>query len=139
MEVIGEILTLFTRIGGSAAVDRLVDAFYLRVDTLPEARAIRAMHADDLSHTKDVLKHNLGEWMGGPPLYSQERGHPRLRMRHIHFKIGEAERDAWILCMRGALDDVVADTDLREQLYRSFYKLADWMRNQPGNPHDNRP
>lgn len=73
--------------------------------------------------------------MGGPPLYSQERGHPRLRMRHLGFKIGEAERDAWLACMRGALEEVIADAPLRE-LLEAFFKLADWMRNQPGNPHD---
>ena len=133
----GEV-THFSRIGGAAAIDRLVEAFYARVDVLPEARAIRAMHADDLSATKGVLKRYLGEWMGGPALYSRERGHPRLRMRHLGFKIGEAERDAWLLCIRGALKDVVADVALREELFQAFFKIADWMRNQPGNPHDHR-
>ncbi len=74
--------------------------------------------------------------MGGPPLHSQERGHPRLRMRHFGFNIGETERDLWLTCMRGALDDVVADAELREDLYQAFFKLADWVRNQPGNPDD---
>jgi hemoglobin len=129
-------LTHFSRIGGAPAVDRLVEAFYTRVDSLLEARTIRAMHPPDLSETKDVLKRYLGEWMGGPTLYSRERGHPRLRSRHIGFKIGEAERDAWLLCMRDALDEVVADTALRDDLFQAFFKLADWMRNQPGNPHD---
>jgi len=138
VEVIAEVLTPFTRIGGAPTVDRLVEAFYARVDTLPEARTIRAMHAEDLSSTKEVLKRYLGEWLGGPPLYSRERGHPRLRMRHLGVRIGEAERDAWLLCMRGALDEAVADPPLREQLFQSFAKLADWMRNEPGNPHDQR-
>lgn len=129
-------ITQFSRIGGALAVDRLVEAFYARMDTLPEAKAIRTMHAADLSPTKEVLKRYLGEWMGGPPLYSQERGHPRLRMRHFGFKIGEAERDAWLMCMRGALDETVADAGLRTELFQAFFKLADWMRNQPGNPHD---
>ncbi len=130
--------THFSRIGGAPAVGRLVEAFYARVDTLPDARTIRAMHAPDLTETKDVLKRYLGEWMGGPPLYSRERGHPRLRMRHLGFKIGEPERDAWLTCMRGALDEVVSDPALREELFQAFSKLADWMRNQPGNPHDSR-
>lgn len=136
MDAINQELTQFSRIGGAANVDRLVEAFYTRVDTLPEAQTIRAMHGADLSSIKEVLKRYLGEWMGGPKLYSQERGHPRLRMRHIGFKIGEAERDAWLLCMRGALDEVVADVAVRADLYQAFFKLADWMRNQPGNPHD---
>jgi hemoglobin len=121
----------FAHLGGAAAVDRLVEAFYARMDSLPEARAIRAMHARDLSDIKDVLKRYLGEWMGGPPLYSAERGHPRLRMRHFGFKIGETERDAWLLCMRGALNETVMDAGLREQLYQAIARLADWMRNQP--------
>lgn len=94
------------------------------------------MHAQDLTATKDVLKRYLGEWMGGPKLYSAERGHPRLRMRHIRFRIGEAERDAWLLCMSGALEEVVEDESLRDELYTALAKLADWMRNEPGNPHD---
>ena len=131
-------VTPFSRIGGAPAVDRLVEAFYARVDSLPEARTVRAMHAADLTATKEVLKRYLGEWMGGPPLYSRERGHPRLRMRHIGFAIGEAERDAWLMCMGGALDEVVADARLRGELFQAFSKLADWMRNQPGNAHDGR-
>lgn len=138
MELLTNVVTYFSRIGGTPAVDRLVEAFYARVNTEPQARMIRAMHADDLSETKNVLKRYLSEWMGGPALYSSERGHPRLRMRHIGFRIGEAERDAWLLCMHGALDEVVADPVLREELFRSFAKLADWMRNEPGNPHDAR-
>lgn len=131
-----EVATNFARIGGAAAVDRLVETFYARMDILPEAATIRAMHGSDLTATKDVLKRYLGEWMGGPKLYSAERGHPRLRMRHIRFEIGEAERDAWLLCMTGALDEVVADEALRAELLLAFTKLADWMRNDPSNPHD---
>jgi hemoglobin len=130
--------THFERIGGAANVDRLVEAFYAHMDGLAEARMVRALHAEDLTPTKEVLKRYLGEWMGGPKLYSQERGHPRLRQRHLRFKIGEAERDAWLACMRGALQEVVADAALRDELYANFAKLADWMRNQPGNPHDGR-
>lgn len=127
---------LFRRIGGTDSVDRLVEAFYARMDALPAAKAIRTLHADDLSATKEVLKRYLGEWMGGPPLYSRERGHPRLRQRHLRFKIGEAERDAWLACMQGALNEVVDESSLRDEIYASLAKLADWMRNQPGNPHD---
>ena len=130
------VATQFERIGGAAAVDRLVEAFYGYIEGLPAAINIRRLHANDLSHTKEVLKRYLGGWMGGPPLYSRERGHPRLRMRHLRFKIGEAERDAWLMCMRAALDDVIGTSELRDELDGAFTKLADWMRNQPGNPHD---
>jgi len=123
--------TPFARLGGAATIDALVEAFYARMDSLPQARTIRAMHADDLSEIKAVLKRYLTEWLGGPRLYSQERGHPRLRMRHFGFAIGEAERDAWMTCMQGALEAVVADEALRADLTSAFFKLADWMRNQP--------
>src|SRR5579864_8910247 len=89
----------FELVGGQAAVDRIVDAFYRRMDTLPQAATIRAMHPANLSATSNLLKKYLSEWLGGPNLYSQERGHPRLRMRHLPFRIGVAERDAWMLCM----------------------------------------
>lgn len=117
-------------------VDRLVDSFYHRMDTLPEATGIRAIHAEDLGPVKQVLKSYLGEWLGGPRLYSQTHGHPRLRQRHMRFSIGEAERDAWMLCMHGALDEVIEDAALRAHLLQSFFKLADWVRNDGGNPHD---
>lgn len=129
-------ISMFERIGGAVVIDRLVEAFYGRMDTLPEARAIRAMHAIDLGPTKIVLKRYLTEWTGGPKLYSVEKGHPRLRQRHMGFPIGEAERDAWLLCMRSALDEAVADDSAREEIYATLAKLADWMRNQANNPHD---
>ena len=122
---------IFERIGGAATVDRLVDRFYDRMDSLPEAAGIRALHAPDLGPVREVLKRYLGEWLGGPPLYSAERGHPRLRQRHLHIPIGTAERDAWPLCMQGALDEAVADADLRAGIYDAMARLADWMRNIP--------
>jgi hemoglobin len=134
-EVITEI-SMFERVGGEVAIDRLVEAFYRRMDALPEARAIRAMHAPDLGQVKNVLKRYLSEWTGGPKLYSPEKGHPRLRQRHLGFSIGNAERGAWLLCMRGALAETVADDRARQELDAAMTKLADWMRNQAGNPHD---
>ncbi|HEY8334536.1 MAG TPA: group II truncated hemoglobin [Tardiphaga sp.] len=128
--------SMFERIGGAVVIDRLVEAFYRRMDTLPEARAIRTMHADDLGVVKSTLKRYLSEWTGGPKLYSPEKGHPRLRQRHMGFQIGNAERDAWLLCMRGALEETVADAAARQDLDAAMTKLADWMRNQAGNPHD---
>ena len=74
--------------------------------------------------------------MGGPKLYSAERGHPRLRQRHIGFPIGEAERVAWPLCMGEALEETIPDRGVRQEIFSALEKLADWMRNQAGNPHD---
>ena len=119
----------FELIGGQAAVDRLVEVFYRRMDTLPEAQGIRALHPPDLGPVITILKKYLAEWMGGPKNYSAERGHPRLRMRHMTFPIGVAERDAWLLCMQGAMEEVIASAALRESLMAQLFKLADWMRN----------
>jgi hemoglobin len=127
-------LSMFERIGGAVVVDRLVEAFYRRMDALPEAMTVRAMHAPDLGPTKNVLKRYLNEWTGGPRLYSPEKGHPRLRQRHMGFSIGDAERDAWLLCMRGALGETIADRVARRELDAALTKLADWMRNQPVIP-----
>jgi len=136
MTEVEAVVSMFERVGGAPTIDRLVESFYARMDSLQEANVIRAMHAPDLGPTKDVLKRYLGEWMGGPKHYSAERGHPRLRQRHMGFAIGDAERDAWLLCMRGALEEAIEDADARQEIYGLMAKLADWMRNQAGNPHD---
>jgi len=125
-----EPVSMFERIGGAVTIDRLVDSFYGRMDSLPEARAIRAMHDADLEPLKRVLKRYLTEWLGGPNLYSSERGHPRLRQRHMGFPIGNAARDAWMLCMDGALAETVADERARQDIRAALVKLADWMRNR---------
>lgn len=120
----------FEIIGGQAAVDRIVDTFYQRMDTLPEAATIRALHPADLSSIRAILKRYLAEWLGGPPLYSRERGHPRLRMRHLPFSIGVPERDAWMLCMRGAVEEVIESKPVQDALLKELFKTADWMRNR---------
>ena len=127
---------MFDRIGGAVAIDRLVEAFYGYMDSLPEAKTIRDMHHGDLGSVKIVLKRYLSEWTGGPKLYSPEKGHPRLRQRHMPFSIGNADRDAWLLCMRKALGETIADPEARAELDGNMTKLADWMRNQADNPHD---
>jgi hemoglobin len=124
-------LTPFQRIGGQPTVDRIIDSFYNRMDTLAEARVIRALHPEDLSATRAALKKYLAEWLGGPAAYTQERGHPRLRARHLPFSIGDEERDAWLFCMRGAMEDVVTDQAAREGILQKLSQVADWMRNRP--------
>ena len=121
--------THFERLGGADAVARLVDAFYRAMDTRQDARTVRAMHEPDLSHTKSVLVKYFSEWMGGPRLYSPERGAPMLRRRHQPFAIDALARDAWMHCMRQALDEVCADAALRAELDAALYKVADFMRN----------
>lgn len=120
----------YQRLGGEQAVRKLVDRFYDLMDTLPEAETIRAMHPDDLSGSRDKLFKFLSGWLGGPQLYIQEFGHPRLRARHLPFSIGSAERDAWMLCMTQALSEMELEPLLLHHLTQSFYKTADHMRNR---------
>lgn len=138
----------FARIGGHEQIVRLVDAFYRAMDTLPEAATIRAMHEPDLRATKAVLVKYLSEWMGGPKLYTPDRGAPMLRRRHQPFALDSAARDAWMACMRQALDEVCPDQGLREELLAAFYKVADFIRNtedggetraHPGRPREVQP
>jgi len=126
--------THYQRIGGEAQVRALVDRFYDHMDELPEAYGIRKLHAADLASSRQKLFDFLTGWMGGPQLYIQKHGHPMLRRRHLPFPIGDQERDQWMMCMRLALDEVVPDERLREELYAAFVKVADHMRNREGIP-----
>ena len=124
--------TIYESIGGGPTVRALVDRFYDLMDTLPEAAGIRALHPETLDGSRDKLFMFLSGWMGGPPLYIEQFGHPRLRARHLPFPVGESERDQWLLCMNKALDEVVDNGLTRVQISRSFAQLADFMRNKEG-------
>ena len=125
-------LTHYQRIGGADKVRALVHRFYQIMDELPESYGIRKMHAEDLQSSEDKLFKFLSGWMGGPQLFIQEYGHPVLRRRHMPFAISVSERDQWLLCMNKALQDVVEEEALRNELARAFANVADQMRNQPG-------
>lgn len=122
--------THYERIGGEAAVLALVKRFYQIMDVLPETYGIRKLHAQDLAGSEQKLFDFLSGWMGGPQLYVEKHGHPMLRRRHLNFPIGDSERDQWMLCMRQALDEIVTDKVLREELFAAFLKVADHMRNR---------
>lgn len=123
--------TPYALLGGEPAVRALVDRFYELMDTLPEAYGVRKLHPQDLSGSADKLFMFLSGWLGGPQLFVEKFGHPRLRARHLPFAIGAAERDQWMLCMRQAMNEVVADESLRTHLDGKLADLADFMRNQP--------
>ena len=123
-------LTHYQRIGGEAKVRALVQRFYHLMDELPETHDIRKMHGAGLKSAEDKLFMFLSGWMGGPQLFVEKFGHPRLRQRHLPFAIGEAERDQWMLCMTQAMEEVVEDEALRKELTAAFYKVAEFMRNQ---------
>jgi hemoglobin len=126
--------TPYELIGGEAVVRRLVHRFYQLMDELPEAHGIRKLHPADLSTSEQKLFEFFSGWLGGPPLFEQRRGPVFLRRRHLPFAIAGAERDQWLMCMRLAMDEVVADVDLRGRLFEALAGLADHMRNQPEPP-----
>jgi hemoglobin len=124
--------TVYQRLGGAEGVRRLVQRFYALMDALPDAQGVRDMHPADLAHSEDSLFKFLSGWFGGPPLYMQERGHPRLRLRHMPFRIGAGERDAWMRCMHQALQEQVADEALRGGIEQAFAEMANHLVNQAG-------
>ena len=121
--------SFYDRVGGAEGVRKLVDRFYDLMDTLEEARALRALHATSLVESREKLFEFLSGWLGGPPIYIEKRGHPRLRARHMPFVIDDAGIDAWLLCMNRALDETVADTDAVAKLKGGLAPLAKHMKN----------
>lgn len=129
----GTARTPYELIGGEDAVRQLVDRFYELMDTEPEAAGIRALHPPTLESSREKLRLFLTGWLGGPQLYVEKYGHPRLRARHLPFPIGEEERDAWVRCMDQALEEQEMPEIVREFLSGRFRGVADHMRNQaPG-------
>jgi len=131
MEISKDTRSHYERIGGEEKVRALVQRFYHLMDELPEAHGVRKMHGASLKGSEEKLFMFLSGWMNGPQLFVAKFGHPMLRQRHMPFSIGKEERDQWLLCMGQALDDVVAEEALRNELKVAFIKLADFMRNQP--------
>ena len=121
----------FELLGGEAGVRQLVDRFYDRMDTAPRAATIRALHPPDLTTSREKLFLFLVGWSGGPQLYVERYGHPKLRARHMPFPIGDAESEAWVWCMDGALDDHDMPDELRQYLKERFRAIAAHMRNRP--------
>jgi len=126
--------TVYELIGGESQLRAIVDRFYQLMDELPEAWEIRKLHPEDLSGSADKLFMFLSGWLGGPSLYIDRYGHPRLRARHMPFPIASRERDQWMMCMRMSLEEHVADASLREKLIDALFGTADFMRNQPEPP-----
>ncbi|MFM8576090.1 MAG: group II truncated hemoglobin [Limnohabitans sp.] len=124
--------TPFEWIGGEDRVRALVDRFYDLMDLEPAYSALRASHGSTLSEARDKLFWFLCGWLGGPQHYQDRFGHPRLRMRHMPFSIGIAERDQWLACMDQAMHETGVDPVLHERLNQSFFQTADWMRNRTG-------
>jgi hemoglobin len=125
------IATSYERIGGETVIRRLVDRFYDLMDEDPDYFGVRKLHPQDLAHSRQKLFMFLSGWTGGPSLYTEKYGEPRLRTRHMPFPIGTPERDQWLSCMSRAMVDIGLDEELRRKLDMAFDQTADFMRNQP--------
>ena len=122
----------FELLGGETRLRELVDRFYDLMDLEPEFSGIRSLHPTTLEGSRDKLYWFLCGWTGGPDMYIERFGHPRLRARHLPYAIASGERDQWLRCMAWAMQDVGIPEELQERLMQSFYQTADWMRNREG-------
>jgi Truncated hemoglobins len=124
--------TPYEQLGGQAGVRALVDRFYDLMDMDEDLAPLRALHGPSLDAARDKLWMFLCGYLGGPSLYVERYGHPRLRARHLPFAIDTRARDLWLACMERALRDQGVAAPLAERLMHDFYAVADWMRNREG-------
>jgi hemoglobin len=125
--------TLYDRVGGAPFFHRLVDAFYEGVATDPVLLPLYP-EQPDLTGARHRLTMFLVQYWGGPTTYHDERGHPKLRMRHMPFHLGPLERDRWLHHMTRAVDAVTDDVEVRRMLVDYFVPAAEHMRNDTGLP-----
>jgi hemoglobin len=121
--------TPYEEIGGDAGVRALVDNFYDIIDA--ESPVLRAMLPADMSISRQKLYEFLSGWMGGPQLYFERRGHPRLRLRHMPFPIDTHAAEEWTRCMSKALAAIDAGESIRTYLERELGTIAHGLRNTP--------
>jgi hemoglobin len=122
-------VTVFEAVGGAATFKKLVETFYARVGSDPILRPLYP--EEDLSSATERLTLFLIQYWGGPDDYSARRGHPRLRLRHQPFAIGQAERDAWLAHMTAAVDSLELAPEVRKELLDYFESTSTAMINQP--------
>lgn len=123
--------SLYELLGGEQPLRDLVDRFYDLMELEPEFAGIRVMHPTPLDSSRDKLFWFLSGWFGGPDLFVERFGHPRLRARHMPYAIATPERDQWLRCMQLAMEEVQLSQELQQFLMASFTQTADWMRNTP--------
>ncbi len=125
--------TFFIAVGGEDTFRRLVDTFYAGVAGDPVLRALYP--EDDLGPAAERLRMFLIQYWGGPSTYSQQRGHPRLRMRHHPFKVTPTQRDRWLLHMLAAVDVIALDEThdllLRDYLTRAAWSMVNTLEDEP--------
>ena len=117
-------------IGGDEVVRKLVDRFYDEMDADAEVKTLREMHPTNMKTSRDKLYMFLSGWLGGPQLYWEKYGHPRLRRRHFPFEVDQKAKDDWMRCMDVALDEVIDDVAIRSRLHDALDQLAAHMINK---------
>lgn len=123
-------VTFYEAVGGEETFTRLVHRFYQGVADDP---VLRPLYPEaDLGPAEERLRLFLIQYWGGPGTYSEQRGHPRLRMRHFPFVIGEKERDAWLHHMRDAVDSIELPEPLAEMLWDYLTRAAHSLVNSEG-------
>ena len=121
----------YAALGGEAMVRALVARFYELMDILPEAAACRAVHPPSLVRAEEKLFEYLTGWLGGPPLYTEKYGHPRLRSRHFVAPIGAAEVEGWLLCLHQAWNEIVPPSPVADSILEKIDGLGWHMANKP--------
>ena len=127
-------MTVYEAVGGAAIFEKLVERFYDGVETDP---ILRPMYPADLTASRRHLGLFLIQYFGGPSTYSDERGHPRLRMRHLPFPIDQSARNAWIRLMSAALATLDLPEPARAEIQSYFDRAATFMINRPVNLRPN--
>jgi hemoglobin len=125
-------VNVFEAAGGTATFKTLVERFYARIAADPVVRPLYP--EDDLSSATERLTLFLIQYWGGPTTYSAQRGHPRLRLRHQPFAIGQAERDAWLVHMTAAVNSLDVSPEVRKALLDYFETTSTAMINRPSQP-----
>ena len=120
----------YDALGGEQGIRQLCKAFYIAMDSLPEAAHIRRMHDDSLVEVEEKLFEYLSGWLGGPPLYSKKYGSVCLTDPHKPYAIGPAARDQWLLCMDSALEKVGASEELKALIKEPLFGIANAVKNQ---------
>src|SRR5690625_1166556 len=120
--------TLFKAIGEYETIDRIIKAMYRRIGQHPELIPI---FPNDLEESARKQRLFFIQFLGGPPLYTEERGHPMLRRRHLPFEITPTRRDAWLACMDGAMDEVQIPEPYRTAIFERLTLTAGHMMNTP--------
>lgn len=119
--------TFYQAVGGEPTFRRIVGRFY---ELVAQDEVLRPLYpGEDLGPAEERLRLFLMQYWGGPHTYSESRGHPRLRMRHAPFRIGPAERDAWLRCMRIAVDEAGLDEEYRTVLWNYLEMAANSLLN----------